>query len=214
MKFKIKIILIDLAYFLLLTLILILTRIKISEFLVNIQGYGTQLNAVNINENLQETQNLLSQINSVATKASIFLFIIVPLIIFILYIIFQGLTLKKDKKYFKKFILINLVPYIILVVSLFLFNTYLFILFIITSYLAFVLYFYDKKKIKIALNKIYKLFSLYLIYALLQILIIGFFYLGYTRIPISTDFVWIFVFAVLFSLIFSFYKIYLVKKLV
>ncbi len=209
----IKTFFLDLTYFLLLTIILILTKIKINEFLARLQTYGSQLNIININQNTQETQSLLSQISSLTNKAYVFLFIVVPLIIFILYIIFQGLTFKREKFSFKNFILTNLVPFIFLTLALFLFNTYLFILFIITSYLAFVLYFYNLKKLKIALTKVYKLFPFYLIYIVLSILITGFFYLSYTRIYISTDFIWIFLFGILLNLLFSYYKIYLIKSL-
>ena len=209
----IKTFFLDLTYFLLLTIILILTKIKINEFLARLQTYGSQLNIININQNTQETQSLLSQISSLTNKAYVFLFIVVPLIIFILYIIFQGLTFKREKFSFKNFILTNLVPFIFLTLALFLFNTYLFILFIITSYLAFVLYFYNLKKLKIALTKVYKLFPFYLIYIVLSILITGFFYLSYTRIYISTDFIWIFLFGILLNLLFSYYKIYLMKSL-
>jgi len=209
----IKIFFLDLTYFLLLTIILILTKIKINEFLARLQTYGSQLNTININQDIQEAQSLLSQISSVTNKAYIFLFIIVPLIIFILYIIFQGLTFKREKSSLKNFILINLAPFIFLILALFLFNIYLFILFIITSYLAFVLYFYNFKKLKISLTKIYKLFPFYLIYIILSILITGFFYLSYTRIYISTDFIWIFLFGILLNLLFSYYKIYLIKSL-
>jgi len=214
MKHKLKIILLDLLYFLLFTIILISTRQKIRDFLINIQGFGISLQTVNINENLQEAQNLLSQLNVLAVKAYLFLFLIVPLIIFILYILFQSLAFKKHNFSYKRFILISLIPFIILILSMFLFNIYLAIFFIIASYLAFVLYFYDFKKLKIAYKKIYILFPIYLLYLVLPILAIGFFYLAYTRIFISIDAIWIFMLAALFSLMFSYYKIYLVKKLV
>ena len=214
MKSKlIKTFFLDIAYFLLLIIILILTKGEIRNFLINIQNYSSQLNAVNINENLEQAQILLSQVNSVASKASLFLFIIVPLTIFILYIIFQGLTFKKEKNSYKKFILINLAPFIFLILTMFTFNTYLFILWIIISYLSFILYFYDFKKLKFAITKIYKFFPLYLIYLTLQILIIGFLYLSYTRIYISIDFIWLFLLSLLFTLLFSYYKIILVEKL-
>lgn len=208
-----KIFFLDLTYFLLLTIILILTRIKVSEFLTQVQNYGTQLNAIDINQDLQFTQNLLSQISSAANKAYVFLFILVPIIIFILYIIFQGLTFKKEKFSYKNFILISLIPFIFLLLTLFFFKIYLFILFIITSYLAFVLYFYNIKKLKLAFFKIYKLFPFYLIYLILPTLVIGFFYLSYTRVYINVDFIWMFLIGILFTLLFSFYKNYLIKSL-
>lgn len=213
MKHKLKIILLDISYFLLFTIILILTRIIIANFLSQIQGYGGQLNEINVNQNIQEAQDLLSQLTSFTTKAYLFIFILVPLILFILYIIFQGLTFKKEKFSYKRFILISLIPSVLLVLTLLVYNIYFLILFIITSYLAFVLYFYDFKKIDLAYKKIYKLFPMYLLYSLLPMLTIGFFYLTYTRINIGLDFLFILLFAIIFSLIFSLYKTYLIKKL-
>lgn len=209
---KSKIILLDLTYFLIITIILILTKIKIGEIIINLQSYGNILSTFT-NQNAQEIPNILSQLNAIAIKAFIFLFIIIPLIIFISYIIFQGITFKREKFSYKKFILINLIPFILLILTLFTLNIYLFILFITTSYITFILYFYDFKKINLVYKKIYKLFPIYLVYLILPILIIGFLYLAYTRIPISLDFIWILIFAIIFSILFSVYKIYLIEKL-
>lgn len=212
MKHKLKIILLDLIYFLLVSIILILTRNITYGFLSDIQAFGGQLNAININEDLLEAQNLLSNLTSVTTKAYIFIFFIIPLIIFIIYIFLQGETLKKEKFSYKKFTLVSIIPFIFLILGLFI-DSWFFILFLITSYIAFILYFYHYKKLNLAYKKIYKLFPMYLIYAILPLLILGFFYLAYTRIPISMDFIVIIIFAAIFSLIFSLYKIYLLKKL-
>ena len=54
---------------------------------------------------------------------------------------------------------------------------------------------------------------MYLLYLFLPMLTIGFFYLTYTRINIGLDFLFILLFGILFSLVFSLYKIYLIKKL-
>jgi len=212
MKHKIKVILLDLIYFLLVAIILILTRNITYGFLSEIQGFGGQLNAININENLAEAQNLLSSLTSITTKAYIFIFVIVPLIIFVFYILLQGKTFKKEKFSYKNFTLISIIPFIFLILGLFI-NSKFFILFLITGYIAFILYFYPLKKLDLSYKKIYKLFPIYLVYAILPLLILGFFYLAYTRIAISMDFIVILAFAVIFSLIFSLYKIYLLKKL-
>ena len=212
MKHKLKIILIDILYFFLVSIILILTRNITYGFLSRIQTFGGQLNAININENLLEAQNLLSNLTSVTTKAYIFIFFIVPLIIFAIYVLLQGATFKKGKFSYKNFTLTSIVPFIFLILGLFI-DSWFFILFLITSYIAFILYFYPYKKLDLSYKKIYKLFPIYLIYTILPLLILGFFYLAYTRMAISMDFIVILVFAVIFSLIFSLYKVYLSKKL-
>jgi len=212
MKQKLKVILLDFIYFLLFAIILILIKIKLGKILINLKSYGAGLNTFT-NQNVQEVQNLLSQLNSIAINAFIFLFIIIPLISFILYVLFQGLTFKKEKFSFKRFILISLFPFIALILTLFTLNVYSLILFIITGYIVFISYFYDLKKINLAYKKFYKLFPMYLLYLFLPFLIIGFFYLAYTRIPISFDFIYIILFGIFFSILFSLYKIYLIKKL-
>ena len=140
MKQKLKVILLDFIYFLLFAIILILTKIKLGKILINLKSYGAGLNTFT-SQNVQEVQNLLSQLNSIAINAFIFLFIIIPLISFILYVLFQGLTFKKEKFSFKRFILISLFPFIALILTLFTLNVYLLILFIVTGYLTFILYF-------------------------------------------------------------------------
>ena len=213
MKHKLKIILLDLVYFLLISMILILTRARVGGFLEEIKVYGSALDSLNVNENIQEVQGILSSLNSIATKTYLFIFVLIPLVIFIIYIIFQAKTLKKEKFSYKNFILFSLIPFVFLALTIFLSNIYTLILFIITGYLTFVLYFYDLKKIKIVFNKIYKLFPMYLIYLILPILSLGFFYLAYTRISLGIEFLLILLFAVLFSIIFSLYKFYLLRKL-
>ena len=74
MKHKLKIILLDISYFLIFTIILILTKVIITNFLSQIQGFGGQLDEININQNIQETQDLLSQLTSFTTKAYLFIF--------------------------------------------------------------------------------------------------------------------------------------------
>ena len=213
MKHKLKIILLDLAYSLLISMILILTKIRVGSFLEEIKIYGSTLDTLDVNQNIQEVQGILSSLNSIATKAYLFIFVLIPLIIFVIYIIFQSKTLMKDKFSYKNFILFSLIPFVFLTLTILLSNLYTLILFIITGYLTFVLYFYDLKKIKIAFNKIYKLFPMYLVYLILPILSLGFFYLAYTRINVGVEFLLILLFAVLFSIIFSLYKSYLLRKL-
>src|SRR3989344_131685 len=142
MKHKLKIILLDLAYSLLISMILILTKIRVGSFLEEIKIYGSTLDTLDVNQNIQEVQGILSSLNLIATKAYLFIFVLIPLIIFVIYIIFQSKTLMKDKFSYKNFILFSLIPFVFLTLTILLSNLYTLILFIITGYLTFVLYFY------------------------------------------------------------------------
>ena len=208
--------LLDLTFFVFTIIILILGRLKLMQMLVGLQGYGPQLNSIDPNANILQTQNLLSQINTSADKIYIYLFIILPLIIFILYILIQGFSfylLKKQKNFFIKFILSSLVPIIILVLAISQYNYILLVLFFISSYLAFFLYFKDLKEIKLAYKKIYVYFPYYLVYLILSLLILSSFFMTDASYKISNLFFWYLTFGILFTGFFSLYKIYLVKKL-
>ncbi len=214
MKSKfIKIFFLDLSYFLLSLIILILAREKIKEILIKIQSYAPELNLVDPNQ--IEAQNLISQISSLANTAYLFIFIIIPIIIFLLYILLQGYSfyiLKKEKNYFLKFTLASLPTFVFLILLMFKYNLYLLIITILSSYLSFFLYFMDLNKIKLAFAKIYKYFPLYLIFAILSLSIISLFFMSYLIILTKTNY-FLFLFGIIFISLFSYYKIILAEKL-
>src|SRR3989344_8731222 len=118
----IKTFLLDLSYFLLFIFILITSKEKVKSFLLQIQSYSPQLNAIDPNQNILEAQNLISQINSLANNAYLFIFIIIPIIIFVLYVLLQGYgfyLLKKEKNYLIKFTLASLPSFIFFTLLLF-----------------------------------------------------------------------------------------------
>src|SRR3989344_3228309 len=105
----------DLSYFLIFIFVLMVSRSKIQQFLLNIQTYGPELNALDPGQNVLEAQNLLNQISSLSNQVYIFMFLIVPLIIFILYVSLQGYSLyllKKEKYYLIKFSLASLPSFV------------------------------------------------------------------------------------------------------
>ena len=209
-----KIFFLDLSYFLLFIFILMVSRSKIQQFLLNIQTYGPELNALDPSQNVLEAQNLLNQISSLSNQVYIFMFLIVPLIIFILYVSLQGYSLyllKKEKYYLIKFSLASLPSFVFFTLLVFNPNIYLLIILILTSYLSFFLYFKELSEIKLIFTKIYKYFPLYLLYALLAISIISIFFIAYLNIVSDNAYLLLLIFGMIFTLIYSWYKISLIK---
>ena len=129
-------ILIDGLFFISLFLFLNYSRNKIQGYLQSIQQYIPQLNALEslLQEstavgNLEQSNLLLNNISSVMNKALIFGYFIIPLVIFVLWILFQGLNYKiifenktnkiLDYKFFLKFLVITLPFFVILTLAIF-----------------------------------------------------------------------------------------------
>ena len=211
----IKTFLLDLSYFLLFIFILITSKEKVKSFLLQIQSYSPQLNAIDPNQNILEAQNLISQINSLANNAYLFIFIIIPIIIFVLYVLLQGYgfyLLKKEKNYLIKFTLASLPSFIFFTLLLFNQNLYLLIITILTFYLSFFLYFKDLSKIKLAFTKIYKYFPLFLLYLVLSLIILSMLFIFYISLLTEIKYYLLLIIGLIFIFIFSYYKIVLVEK--
>ncbi len=209
-----KIFFLDFVYFILLLFIVLFSRLQIQSLLSKIQSYAPELNTLN-NQNILDAQGLISQINSLSVQAYLFIFIVIPLIIFILYILLQGYgfyLLKKEKKFLLKFSIINLPVFIFISLLIFIPNVYLFILVMLISYLTFFLHFHDKKRIPLTLTKFYKYFPAYLLYLILSLLIIISLFLAYTTFSVQGNYIILLIFSIIFTLLLSLYKIYLFKK--
>jgi|SRR3989344_1107148 len=209
-----KIFFLDFVYFILLLFIVLFSRLQIQSLLSKIQSYAPELNTLN-NQNILDAQGLISQINSLSVQAYLFIFIVIPLIIFILYILLQGYgfyLLKKEKKFLLKFSIINLPVFIFISLLIFIPNVYLFILVMLISYLTFFLHFHDKKRIHLTLTKFYKYFPAYLLYLILSLLIIISLFLAYTTFSVQGNYIILLIFSIIFTLLLSLYKIYLFKK--
>ena len=209
----IKIFSLDLSYFLLLLTILILAREKIKEILIKIQSFSPQLNLIDPNQS--EAQTLINQINALTNNTYLFIFIIIPIIIFILYILLQGYSfyiLNKEKNYFLKFALASLPTFIFLILSIFKDNLYLLIITIFSGYLSFFFYFRDLSKIRLAFTKIHKYFPLYLLFLILFLSVISLFFMAYLTALTEINY-FLFVFGIIFVLIFSYYKTIISEKL-
>jgi hypothetical protein len=208
MKKFIKIFFLDLLYFSLFLIIIFLSRAKIQKLFANIQSYTPQLNLIN---STIENQNLISQINSQVTYSYLFIFILIPLLIFAVYILLQGCSfyiLKKEKNHFVKFTLVSLPTFIFFTLLMFNYNFYLLIITLLSSYYAF--YSYYKNNLKLILRKSYKYFPLCLAYLILSLLSIIFLFLSFLSISTKTNYILIFIsLAIIF--LFSYYKIFLIK---
>ena len=129
-------ILIDGLFFILLFIFLNYSRNKIQGYIQLIQQYIPQLNQIQglLQEstavgNLEQTSLLLGNINSVIREALIFGYFVIPLIVFILWVLLQGLNYKLifenklnkilDYKFFLKFIIISLPFFVILTLIVF-----------------------------------------------------------------------------------------------
>ena len=129
-------ILVDSLFFILLFISLNFSRNRIQGYLSSIQQYIPQLNEVQkllqestVVGNLEQSNILLENINSVMNEALFFGYFIMPLIIFVLWITFQGLSYKLisednlnkilDYKYFIKFSILTLPFFILLTLAIF-----------------------------------------------------------------------------------------------
>ncbi|MEK6835622.1 MAG: hypothetical protein AABX55_01210 [Nanoarchaeota archaeon] len=209
----IKIFLLDLAYFISFIILIFFLRTQVRNLLAKIQSYGLQLNIINPQENIVEAQELLQSLSSLSLNTYLFVIILAPLSIFLIYIIFQGFSyyfLKKEKHYYSRFILVSLIAYAFFILLIFKYHLILLILAILVSYFAFLFYFKNFKDYKLAFTKIYKILPLYLLYIILAFLIIASFFVSYLSLLAQANFGYIFL-GIILTLIFSYYKINLVK---
>ncbi|MDP6642341.1 MAG: hypothetical protein QGF74_03110, partial [Candidatus Nanoarchaeia archaeon] len=127
---------IDGLFFISLFILLNYSRNKIQSYLKLIQQYIPQLDVVQsllrestTLENLEQSNLLLEKISSVMNEALFFGYLIIPLSIFILWVVFQGLSYKLisennfskilDYKFFMKFLILTLPFFIILTFAIF-----------------------------------------------------------------------------------------------
>ena len=209
-----KIFSLDLSYFLIFLIILIVSRLKIAQLLLNIQTYSPKLNAINPNEDVVGAQNLINELGSLTNQAYLVLFIIIPLIIFLVYVLIQGYSfylLNKEKNYLLKFSLVSLPSLIFLSLLIFNPNIYLLIILILTMYFSFFMYFKKFNKIEEIFTKFYKFFPLYLIYLILSLIIISVLFVGYIIINFQPSYFIALIIGMIFIILFSYYKIKLVE---
>ena len=120
-----KIYLCDLAWISLITLFLIYSRYKISSYLSLINSYAVDFNAIkdelsnNTIIGAQKLQVVLSQVSPLVDRLNLFVFFIVPAVVFLIWIIFNSIeyaVLRKEKirHLLPAFIIVTLPFYLVL----------------------------------------------------------------------------------------------------
>lgn len=138
--------------------------------------------AQNITSNIVDLQNSINDITKNVTNFMLFQYLLMPLILFILWVLFQGIIFylltnsKNIKKYFLKFSLITLIFFVItiLLIKFILLSIPIlfFIIFFVLFYYLLLLYLNLNKPLKVALKTSLKFnLKLFLIYLLLILLI-------------------------------------------
>jgi hypothetical protein len=202
----------DLLFFLLSFVFILLTKLKITSFLIEINSYSPQLEVLQLTQNTEEAYLILQSLNSVVAKAFVFV-LLLPVLLFIIYTLTQSFTFSKQKDYFKKFSIFTLVPFVLLLLALFYSSISLFILSFLTYYLTFLLYFkFDKNHLIKLLKKFYLTFPLFLVYVLLIVLILFFLTLSLFAF-FNFAFFFIPIIVLILIYLFTIYKQFLIKKL-
>ena len=153
-------------------------RNKVSEYLITAQGYSNLLESSNLS-NIIDVNNNLDSLNVIVQKTYIYSFIIFPIVIFLLYVIFQGMSYylikknfsvkKKFNIYLLRFLLSSLLFVFILLLFIrdIIFNEFsilLLVILLLLGYFTILSYYYLdsnlKKIFNLGLKKIYVLLPL------------------------------------------------------
>lgn len=153
------------------------TAPKLSELQTALQN--------NLTENVPALQTSINELTKTATKFMLFQYLLIPLLLFIFWVLFQGLVFyylsnsKDIKKYLARFSMVTIPFYLfflILIKFVLLYNYLMFVvLFLIIIYYLLILYLNLDKPIKIALKEVLNSLlkpELILIYLLLVFLVI------------------------------------------
>src|SRR3990167_1322322 len=132
--------LLDIGFVLFLGLFLVYAKLKLKSLLTVIYAYAPQINAIDPNVDAAGAQNLINNIGNAAGTAYTLL-IIIPVIIFLVYVIFQGLNfyyLNKKKLYLVYFSVFSLISYILFILLIFKgFDIVLCLVFVVIAFLVF-----------------------------------------------------------------------------
>src|SRR3989344_5093405 len=84
-----KLLSLDVGFFVVITLLFVFFKAKINSYVSLFQDYSSVLASINPELNPVEAEQALQLVNSLANNA-LFLFILIPVILFIVYVAFQG----------------------------------------------------------------------------------------------------------------------------
>ena len=130
---------VDILVFLCLFLFFFFSRMKLKTYLTTIQGFSPALTEISQNE-IGGSDQLILNLNQAVNNAFLFAFLIIPIVFFLLYIVFQGLSwhlilksfrenitkhnfLKGYNIYIIKFFFINLIPFALLFLFIYIYLT-------------------------------------------------------------------------------------------
>lgn len=207
----------DLGFIIVMTVLLLFIKNKLQNYLDILKQYGPSLALIDPNTNVLEAQQVLQEVSELANKAILFI-IIIPIIVFLLYVIFHGYNfylLKKKKNYLLKFGLISLPGYAFLIVMLnYLFFDFLsWIILILLFFTAFVFYLQPNKKGFInLLKKYYYVIPGFIGYLVILFFIIFFIIMFYLQTLININMYWLLLLALIFIFGLSWYRYWLVER--
>lgn len=181
--------LLDLGFVLFLGTFLILARNKIGNYILQMNFYLPQIDSIDPNIDPSTAEILIKDANAIANNMFIFL-IIIPIIVFLIYFIFQGLSfyyLKREKKYLIYFFVSSLFSYIIFIILLTKgFNLPFILIFLLIAYLTFLSYIEIREENYLKLlKKSYTLFFVFLGYLILWIISLSLFLMAILKYTIN-----------------------------
>jgi len=209
--------LLDLGFVIVITVFALFIKTKLQGYLDLLKQYGPSLALIDPSVNALEAQQVLQEVSGLANKA-VFFIILIPVILFLLYVIFHGFNfylLKKKDNYLLKFGLISLPGYVFLILMI----NYLFlgslswIILILLFFIAFVSYLQPTKKgFILLLKKYYYVIPAFIGYLAILFFIGFFIVLFYLQTLINVYAYWLLVLALIFIFGLSWYRNFLVEK--
>lgn len=208
--------LLDIGFVLILGAFLLYAKSRLRDFLVLINSYAPQLNSIDPNIDAATAELLTRNVGDLANNAYIFL-IIVPVIVFLIYFIFQGLNfyyLNKKRLYLLYFFVTSLITYVLFILLTLngLSNWILILVFLLIAYLAFLSYLkIDQIGYLKLLKKSHILFFVFLGYSILWLISLSMFFMGLLNYSVNEDYISFVILGLLFLFFVSSYRIWFMK---
>ena len=208
--------LLDLGFVFFLGLFLFYAKLKLKSLLTVIYAYAPQINAIDPNVDAAGAQNLINNIGNAAGTAYTLL-IIIPVIIFLVYVIFQGLNfyyLNKKKLYLVYFSVFSLISYILFILLIFKgFDLVLSLIFLVIAYLTFLSYFKINEKEYInLLKKSYIMIPVFLGYLGLWLISLSMFFMSLLNYSVNENYIFSLILGLLFLFGVSWYRVLIMKR--
>ncbi|HLC62914.1 MAG TPA: hypothetical protein VJJ21_01200 [Candidatus Nanoarchaeia archaeon] len=205
----------DLGFFVLLIIIFAFLRAKIRTYLSVIGDYNSLIAGINPENDLAKAVDVLQGLSSVAGKAY-FLILVAPIVIYLVYVFMQGMSfnLNKKDKYLLKFSIASLPGYVFLLLAFNYawLNVIVLLLFFVLCYFTFLFYLKPYYKGVLKLAKDFKMILYFIAYLLFFVFIFSFFMIFYLETLADSYMYAYLIFALIFILGLSRYKLWLVEK--